>query len=114
MPERIQLTRKAGWRKPEGAVVVSRPSKWGNPYEGDRASAVELFTATLDMLRAGFPIVDDAGEDITYPSDAEIRAELGGRALACWCPPPADGEPDVCHAAVLLKIANEESGNATA
>lgn len=32
MPERIQLRRVAGWRKPEGAIVVSRPSKWGNPF----------------------------------------------------------------------------------
>jgi hypothetical protein len=32
MPERIQLRRTKGYRKPEGAVVVSRPSKWGNPF----------------------------------------------------------------------------------
>jgi hypothetical protein len=32
MPERIQLRRVKGWRKPEGAIVVSRPSKWGNPF----------------------------------------------------------------------------------
>lgn len=33
MPERIQLWRTKGWRKPEGAVVVSRPSRWGNWYK---------------------------------------------------------------------------------
>jgi hypothetical protein len=32
MPERIQLRRVAGWRLPEGAVVVSRPNRWGNPF----------------------------------------------------------------------------------
>ena len=32
MPKRIQLKRTKGWRKPEGAVVVSRPSRWGNPF----------------------------------------------------------------------------------
>lgn len=32
MPERIQLRRTKGWRKPEGAIVVARPSKWGNPF----------------------------------------------------------------------------------
>jgi hypothetical protein len=31
-PERIQLRRTKGWRKPEGAIVVSRPSRWGNWY----------------------------------------------------------------------------------
>lgn len=32
MPERIQLRRTKGWRKPEGAVIVARPSRWGNWY----------------------------------------------------------------------------------
>lgn len=32
MPERVQLRRTKGWRKPEGAVVVARPSRWGNPW----------------------------------------------------------------------------------
>jgi Domain of unknown function (DUF4326) len=98
-PQRIQLSRKSGYRKPEGAAVVSRPGKWGNPYSGIRAEAVELFTVMLAMNRTGSPMV-------AYPSDAEIRAELGGRDLACWCPAPAEGEPDVCHGSVLLSLAN--------
>lgn len=32
MPQRIQRQRTLGWRMPDGAVVVSRPSKWGNPF----------------------------------------------------------------------------------
>lgn len=32
MPERVQLRRVKGYRKPEGAVTVARPSKWGNPF----------------------------------------------------------------------------------
>ena len=31
-PRRIQLRRAKGWRKPEGAIVVARPTRWGNPY----------------------------------------------------------------------------------
>jgi len=38
---------------------------------------------------------------ISYPSDEEIRAELAGRDLACWCPV---GSP--CHGDVLLAVAN--------
>jgi hypothetical protein len=38
-----------------------------------------------------------------YPSDTDIRAELGGRDLACWCPPG-----QACHAQVLLQIANRD------
>jgi hypothetical protein len=33
MPKRIQLRRTAGWRMPEGAVSVARPTKWGNPFK---------------------------------------------------------------------------------
>jgi hypothetical protein len=37
------------------------------------------------------------------------RVELRGKNLACWCPLPASPyEPDECHAAVLLEIANSE------
>lgn len=31
-PKRIQLRRTKGWRKPEGAIVVARPTKFGNPF----------------------------------------------------------------------------------
>jgi hypothetical protein len=39
MPERIQLRRTKGWRLPEGAVTVARPTKYGNPFpiDGDWA-----------------------------------------------------------------------------
>jgi Domain of unknown function (DUF4326) len=43
VPNRIQLSRRKGWRKPPGAVVVARPSRWGNPYrvaDHGRAEAV--------------------------------------------------------------------------
>ena len=32
MPTRIQLRRTKGWRLPPNTVVVSRPSRWGNPF----------------------------------------------------------------------------------
>lgn len=31
-PTRITLSRAKGWRKPAGAIVVARPSIWGNPW----------------------------------------------------------------------------------
>jgi hypothetical protein len=39
-----------------------------------------------------------------YPTLAEIRRELRGRDLACWCP-----LDQPCHADVLLEIVNSES-----
>jgi hypothetical protein len=85
MPRRIRLQRRAGWRKPAGAIVVSRPTRWGNPFpvvHGDRAAAVERYRAWLPT------------------SDLDLT-ELRGRDLCCWCPAE---EP--CHADVLLDLAN--------
>ena len=28
----MQLRRTKGWRLPDGAVVVARPTRWGNPF----------------------------------------------------------------------------------
>lgn len=104
-PKRIQLSRAKGWRKPEGAVVVARPTKWGNPFrwqecppeagppEWARGAAVDLFREWLDYP-ARFP---DAPPP---PTRAEIREALAGRDLCCWCP------PGPCHADVLMEIAN--------
>lgn len=105
MPERVQLSRRRGYRKPEGAVVVARPSRWGNPWliltPGGRALAVQRF-------RELFTTDAEARNAFGYPSVEEIRAELAGKDLACWCPLPAPGEPDNCHAAVLIAFANQE------
>jgi Domain of unknown function (DUF4326) len=88
---RIQLRRSQGWRKPEGAVVVARPSRWGNPYrigvDGDRQACMEQYRAALAQGRLPF-------------TAAEVVADLSGRDLACWCPPD---QP--CHADILLEVA---------
>jgi Domain of unknown function (DUF4326) len=89
-PRRIQLRRTRGWRKPEGVVVVSRPSRWGNPFPIEpgtsRERSIELFHAWL----------------LEQPDMAEeARRELRGRDLACWCPLDVP-----CHADVLLEVAN--------
>lgn len=45
-----------------------------------------------------------------YDADTleQLRSELSGRDLACWCPLPTDGETDYCHAAHLLSLANPD------
>jgi hypothetical protein len=91
---RIQLRRTRGWRKPPGAVVVSRPSKWGNPFpaaEHTPAGHAAVVEAFREHLRERPELV------------AAIRAELAGRDLCCWCP---SGWP--CHADVLLAVAAGE------
>lgn len=101
MPERIQLRRTKGWRKPEGVVVVARPSKWGNPFkvgvDGSAAEVVEWYRRYLQSK------VFDTGE----PMVETARRELAGKDLACWCPLVDDaGRPVPCHADVLLDVSN--------
>jgi len=112
LPQRLQLRRTKGWRKPGGAVVVARPGRWGNPWvvhqHGERcgedllrcpvhsadspADAVRLYRHAVLWPVTGQPEV---------PTPDEIRDELAGHDLACWCPP---GQP--CHADFLLELAN--------
>lgn len=101
-PQRIQLSRCKGYRKPEGAVVVSRPSKWGNPFTVNeyptllqedgrwRAAAVHDYESALRQRLIPRVTIDD------------VRRELRGKDLACWCP-----LGQACHADVLLELANE-------
>jgi hypothetical protein len=100
MPERIQLRRTKGWRKPAGAIVVARPSGWGNPYRigddipGTGGDTYDRTTATEMFRRSAMSFW---GEEWR----AAVRAELGGHDLACWCP-----LHQPCHADVLLELAN--------
>lgn len=158
MPKRIQLQRVKGWRKPEGAIVVSRPTRWGNPfvyrdpsrglvrygpkhlerfgrawdYEGrcsgpdtshdmwfsaddvvetrvrwaTREELVELFRLTLTDPTPGMRMASRGGRFMKVTVD-DIRRDLAGKDLACWCPlVDAEGRPVPCHASVLLTIAN--------
>lgn len=119
MPKRVQMTRRpGGWRHEHpDAVIVARPSRWGNPYKarakyvldlGPEAKGVRFVQARRpadeavalfrDML-ARAPLSDDGST--VYD---EIRRELAGRDLACWCP-----LDQPCHADVLLELANEEA-----
>ena len=91
MPRRPQRSRRKGARLPEGAIVVTRPTKWGNPHplELGRAEAVRRYRD--DLLAGRLKVCVD-----------DVKRELRGRDLACYC--PLD-EP--CHADVLLAVANE-------
>ena len=100
-PIRVQLSRAKGWRMPPGTIKVDRSTRWGNPYRlhGDGYPmtpqvAVGLFSRLLAeeggwVMREQLTTVDD------------VRRQLRGKHLACWCP-----LDQPCHADVLLGIAN--------
>lgn len=122
MPERIQRQRTKGWRMPEGAVYVGRPTRWGNTYaigawvtvhgdDGDTCDLEGALGATPGMVVAAYRDLMETRLmhfEHEVPEDAEYADEwqravdgLRGRDLACWCDLSAP-----CHADVLLEIAN--------
>lgn len=104
MPERVQLSRKAGWRLPANTVKVDRTTKWGNPFVVGKPGGA--FTAKVVDRRHAWQLFECVAT--TTPALIEAaRAELRGKNLACWCPLPTEPyAKDECHAAVLLQIAN--------
>lgn len=105
MPERIQLSRSKGWRMPPNTVKVDRTTIWGNPFhthgDGHRMEnelAVSLFSGMIEKS-GGWMAQVKQGQVMIEVSD--VRRELAGKNLACWCKPGV-----ACHADVLLKIAN--------
>ncbi|MFF2631982.1 DUF4326 domain-containing protein [Microbacterium sp. NPDC058021] len=97
VPTRIQLSRKRGWRLPAGAISCARPHRYGNPFiigtpenggNITREQSVSMFREALFDGRLQFTV-------------AEVRRELRGRTLGCWC-----GLDEPCHCDVLLEVAN--------
>lgn len=77
-------------KPPKGAVYIGRPSKWGNPFpvrnESQRDWAITSFEKWLDEN----PKIKE-----------QIKQELKGRDLVCFC------KPKSCHGDILFRIANE-------
>lgn len=113
-PRRIQRRRTKGWTLEgaadplRGGVIVSRPSRYGNPckvglmremgYEDPHAAAAANFRAWLNGDRSDAP-TDDA--DRLRARILDGLPSLRGKDLACTC---AYGK--ACHADYLLDRAN--------
>lgn len=118
-PIRRQRKMIPGWRKPEGSAYVGRPTRFGNPFRlvgqgdgwavqfGEHGGSIGTFPTDAEARRCA---TEAFRVWIGWPEQADtlrlFRALLHGRDLTCWCPLPADGQPDHCHAAVLLRLAN--------
>ena len=120
MPTRIQRKRTKGWKMPEGAVYVGRPTRFGNPFrvggyfiigkshDGNGMKWLEsthadsrftLITSNVEAVEWYRRLLEE------WPlKDIET---LRGKDLACFCPlVDKDGNKVPCHADELLKIAN--------
>lgn len=101
MAERIQRKRVKGWKMPPNTVSVCRPGRWGNPYYVGLFKDYDAAHAVADFKRW---LAGDIGAKVWAgkpPRAEEIKNELAGKNLACWC---SIGSP--CHADVLFEIAN--------
>jgi hypothetical protein len=50
-PRRVQQRRTKGWRKPDGAISVARPHKWGNPFVVGTPGVPDAETAVRALSR---------------------------------------------------------------
>ena len=104
-PIRVQLSRAKGWRMPENTVKVDRSTIWGNPFRvGDRVQVtpsdpVAVCFSAQEAVDAYRSFMDDV---ISATFRVQVRLQLRGKNLACWC---KLGTP--CHADVLLELANQ-------
>lgn len=112
-PTRIRRSRAKGWVLPPNAVIVTRPTVWGNPFtHHDPAEAVAAYRR---LIRGGTQMFEMGPGKLQYVAGAHQGAlhysfpdfikqqihRLRGKHLCCWSPLDAP-----CHADVLLEIAN--------
>jgi hypothetical protein len=94
LPPRFQVRRTKGWRKPEGGIVVARPSRWGNGYRFPYQPYGQVMAVLLFAYKClSFGPLSQYVE--------EIQGKLRGHPLGCYCP-----LDQACHADVLRVLAN--------
>lgn len=115
MSERFMLSRRKGWRMPEGGVSCARPSRYGNPWALERSTApwhhaTPWFVINRDLHQTFGPFDRICAVAVavawfkretlpTWPD--EWRAELAGRPLGCYCPLDR-----LCHVDAIIEWAN--------
>lgn len=125
-PARIQLSRRRGFDLQQhsrdlngmAAVNVARPSKWGNPFVVHHPDgpanirkamtpemAVASFRSMIEKEGGWFPVPlpwPKGKIPLQFTTIDDVKRELRGKNLACWCAPGAS-----CHADILLELANQ-------
>lgn len=120
-PIRVQRKRTKGWKKPEGAVNCTRPSKFSNPFKvilvkgeanggyyvtakGGLPKRVQKYHGPYMAKGAALLGAIDCFKLVCLASDGfveDIKRELSGKDLMCYCP-----LTQKCHCDLLLEIAN--------
>ena len=138
-PRRIQLSRAAGWRMPDNTVKVTRPGRWGNPFNlrssehcwtalhhGFKADRAGRQAASVAMFRAWIHEGKATEVDCGLVADTPTgKIEVASSPAIAAPAPPSLAEirehlagknlacwckpGDPCHADVLLELANRPS-----
>ncbi|OAA26357.1 protein of unknown function (DUF4326) [Frankia sp. EI5c] len=112
-PPRVRLSRARGWRMPAGTIKVDRTTRWGNPFDYRQLGRVEAIRRYIAWINGEGPDERPGGRRVGMVSRAWVLGHLpvlAGHPLACWCPPSTPGGPPICHADVLLDLANPGGG----
>lgn len=79
-------------------------------YEVTSLVSSDLDETHYDVISPGTPAVAVAAYRLYLAGKPALivcaHRDLRGRDLACWCDLPADGQPDLCHAAYLIELVN--------
>tara|TARA_R110000765_G_scaffold7963_7_gene26128 strand:+ start:3823 stop:4089 length:267 start_codon:yes stop_codon:yes gene_type:complete len=87
------MTKVVHCNRSEYDVRISRPSKWGNPFEiGKDGTRDEVIIKYENWI-------------VNQPELMESLHELEGKKLGCWC------SPKKCHGDVLIMLLNESIFN---
>ena len=78
MPKRIQRHRTKGWRMPEGAIYVGRPTIWGNPYRVTRQGKTTWDVYAFEESSPTASFVSPLGQ----PCHADVLLEIANRGEA--------------------------------
>lgn len=125
-PIRVQRLRTKGAKLPPNTVCVTRPGKWGNPFVVHHPNgppslrkpmspqlAVASFRSVVEKEGGWFPVPlpwPKGKIPKQWTSVEDVRRELRGKNLACWCEiVDKKGNYVPCHADVLISIANQMS-----
>lgn len=82
-------TKVVNYHKESCDVLITRPSKWGNPFKiGEHGDRLQVIKKYEDWIR-------------TQPELLKSLHELEGKILGCCC------KPQPCHGDILVKLLKE-------
>lgn len=95
----LKIPKVVHWKKHPYDVLITRPSKWGNPFSHKLHS-----TARFKVSTKAEAVYKHREWVLAQPDYVEmIKKELKGCILGCWC-----DEGQLCHGRfTLIRIAND-------